>query len=78
MPQFVIVRTALDDFYPSAALVNSSSTERVRLRKHTGKTLEPFNHIALKATCQSFVFHWGLHLWQESWIVDFPYHLPPH
>ena len=78
MQQFVILRTALDNFHPSAALVDGSSTERVGFRKHTWISLQSFSNMRLWATDRSFAFHWGLLLWQESWIVDFPYRLAPH
>jgi hypothetical protein len=35
VPQGMILRTTLDDFYPFAALVDSSITKRVRFRKYT-------------------------------------------
>ena len=47
MLQCVILRTALDDFYPSAELVDSSSTERVRLRKNAWTSLQSLNRTAL-------------------------------
>jgi hypothetical protein len=35
VPQCVILRVTLDDFYPSPALVDSTGAERVRFRKDT-------------------------------------------
>jgi hypothetical protein len=35
VPECMILRTTLDNFYPFASLIDSSSTERVRFREYT-------------------------------------------